>query len=165
MASISISYLLSLAAILLLGACSPDRGTEKQASSDAFPPEAAGIGAEAIEAVLARDAALGGARNHAPETGPIADAIRVYVEGLDAIDFSRCPPEFAAAFRRHREAWRASLPFFERFGDHRGEMHDVFEEIRATDDATRYELEGVEKRIWDTWAEVEAAMTTGAADG
>jgi hypothetical protein len=113
--------------------------------------------ADAIDRVLERDRVIGAERNRAPEQAPLADAVRRYVAGIDAIDFGGCPPEFTEAFRRHRDAWEASIVFFERFDGLRGEMHDVFDEIRRGDDDVRAELHRIEDRIWQTWDEVEAA--------
>lgn len=76
---------------------------------------------------------------------------------LDSIDFSECPIEFAKAFERHRDAWEGSIPFFERFGHLRGELHELFEQIRNIDEATEAALKAHENQIWGTWAEVEAA--------
>ena len=50
-----------------------------------------------------------------------------------------------------------SRSFFKSFPDLRGEMHDLFNEIRKRDEKTKTKLESVEKEIWGTWAEVENA--------
>lgn len=112
--------------------------------------------AACVARVLARDNELGKARNHAPETAPLAEAVARYVEGLDGLDFTGCPPAFAAAFSRHRDAWKESAPFFEDFAGLRGEMHDLFDEIRSRDEPGK-RLRALEDRIWGTWAEVEEA--------
>lgn len=111
----------------------------------------------AMEAVFAADSAMGARRNHAPETDSLAAAVETYVRDLETLDFSVCPPEFARAFAGHREAWRQSLPFWRRFPDLRGEMHDLIEEIRRQEPEQEAELDSVLKQIWDTWGEVEAA--------
>ncbi|MDX1741261.1 MAG: hypothetical protein R3178_08215 [Rhodothermales bacterium] len=110
----------------------------------------------AIYDVLAIDSELGIIRNSATETKPLSTAIRNYVSALDTVDFSACPEDFTEAFRYHRNAWEESIPFFEPFGDLRGEMHDLFEEIRDQSMDTRDALERVEVPIWDSWREVEA---------
>ena len=43
-----------------------------------------------------------------------------------------------------------------RFPDLRGEMHELFEEIRGQSVEHRDDLERTEVPIWDTWREVEA---------
>jgi hypothetical protein len=86
----------------------------------------------------------------------LTTSIREYVAAIDGLDFSSCPESFTEAFRRHRDAWNDSLPFFERFPEMRGEMHDLFDELRD-DEGTQLQLEAIDKQIWDTWGEVEAA--------
>lgn len=119
--------------------------------------------ADAVRSVLAQDDSLGTARNHAPETMPLTQSIRDYVAGLEAIDFSGCPEDFTTAFARHRAAWERSVDFFASFDELRGEMHDLFEQIRQGDADTRTRLESVEEDIWGTWAEVEAAARRAGA--
>ena len=84
--------------------------------------------------------------------------IEAYARGLEGLDFGGCPEEFVDAFAEHREAWRASVPFFERHADLRGELHDVFETIRGYGGDEQAQLERHEEAIWSTWAEVEAAQ-------
>ena len=114
-----------------------------------------------VARVLADDDRLGAARNHAPESGPIARAAADYADALDALDFASCPPAFVAAFRRHAEAWRLTARFLTAFPDARGEMHAVFKALKARPDGAA--LADYEKAIWDSWAEVEAA-TPSAPD-
>lgn len=113
--------------------------------------------AQAIAVVLAEDSRLGAARNEATQTQPIGQVVREYVAGLDAIDLQYCPPEFVTALRRHRDAWHDSIEFFDQFGAYRGELHDVFDMIRAEDQTALEGLEKVESAIWSTWEEVEKA--------
>ncbi|MCP4202310.1 MAG: hypothetical protein GY769_10285 [bacterium] len=108
--------------------------------------------------MLAEDTELGGVRNHAPESMPLAEAVRAYVEGLDEIDFGECPPDFATAFKRHRDAWRDSIEYFEQYDEMRGELHGLFDAIRELGDDARIRMESIEKSIWGTWSEVEAAV-------
>jgi hypothetical protein len=110
----------------------------------------------AMQNVLAIDDKLGSARNHASETSSLEDAVREYVTALDAVDFTGCPPDFVEAFSAHRDAWEEALPFLEQFPEMRGEMHSLFEKLKA-DPMTNPEIETLDKRIWDTWADVEAA--------
>jgi hypothetical protein len=126
-------------------------------------PSPSDNGTSAVARVLQQDDVLGTQRNHACETAPLAQAVRDYVRGLAALDFSGCPDDFVDAFTRHREAWEASIPFFEAYHDLRGEMHDLFEQIRDRDPSTKAELEELEAGIWGTWAEVEAAIERTSA--
>lgn len=138
-----------VATLLAFGACSSG-ASRGQATS----PNAA---REAIRSVLARDSELGRMRNHAPESAPVAEAVETYVRELATIDFEGCPPDFEAAFARHRTAWRDSIDFLAGFDELRGEMHDLFDAIRARGGSDRAELEDLERAIWSTWADVEAA--------
>ncbi len=119
----------------------------------------------AIYDVLSIDSELGIIRNQATETRSLAAAIREYVASIDSVDFGACPADFAEAFRAHRNAWEESIPFFERFPDLRGEMHELFEQIRRQSVDVRDELERTEVPIWDTWREVEAVAADHGAIG
>lgn len=112
----------------------------------------------AMTRVLEADSHLGAIRNHNVETMPIAEAIRRYVEGLDALELDHCPDEFVRALQNHREAWNQSIAFFEQFSELRGELHEVFEMIRARDEASSDGLQKAEAEIWSTWTEVEEAV-------
>jgi predicted enzyme related to lactoylglutathione lyase len=116
-----------------------------------------------MQAVLAQDKALGSIRDRASESGPLADAAQAYVVAIDALDFSECPPEFVEAFRTHREAWQDAVPMLERFPQLRGEMHDLFDQLKQDPD-TRSDMEALDKRIRDTWAEVEATTAVGQGE-
>lgn len=147
-------------AALLTSACAsapPAPGGEARAGEELSPE------ATAIARVLAADDEAGRRRNHACESAPLTEAIEAYLDELEALDYDGCPEEFAAAFRRHRQAWRDSLGLFGRYRQLRGEMHELFERIRAQDAAA---LEAVEAEIWGTWDEVEtAARRHGAIPG
>ena len=127
------------------------------------PPSERARGVAAIRAVLEEDRALGARRNRAPESGSLAAAVRAYVEGLDAIDFGDCPADFTEAFTLHRDAWHRSIGFFAEHGDLRGELHELFDEIRESSPDARERLEGHEGAIRDTWADVEAAVARNGA--
>lgn len=118
---------------------------------------------EAIGRVLEEDSELGAQRNQAPHSGSLAAAVRAYVRGLDAIDFEGCPPDFTEAFERHRDAWHESIAFFDEHGDLRGELHELFDEIRRSSPEARNRLEAHEQAILDTWSEVEAAAVRHGA--
>lgn len=112
----------------------------------------------AIEEVIQADAELGKIRNHAPEVMPIHLAIENYASSLRDLDFSNCPADFETAFVMHIEAWESSVDYFMEFTELRGEMHQLFEEIRAMNIVNKNRLEAVEKPIWDTWADVETSL-------
>jgi hypothetical protein len=141
---------LAFATALLCG-CGGEAPTPENAAAANEPARVC------IESVLAEDSELGKVRNHAPETAPIAESARAYVQGLHGLDFTNCPAAFAEAFARHRAAWEASIVFFEAHGERRGEMHDVFDAIRAVGGETAATLRAHESEIWGTWSEVEAA--------
>ncbi len=119
--------------------------------------------AEAIQIVLSADEQLGARRNQACKDIPVSTAIRQYVAGIDSLDFSACPEDFSTAFRRHRDAWAASVDYFAQFDNLRGEMHALFETIAEGDSAQAAGYDRAMKAIMDTWSEVEAAARRNAA--
>ena len=114
--------------------------------------------AEAIRAVIEQDHQLGTARNNASNNAPIARAVAKYVAGLDALDLHRCPADFVVALKRHRDAWHDSIEFFDQYAELRGELHDVFDAIRAKGETHRTMLAAIEADLWGTWEEVEKVM-------
>ena len=111
---------------------------------------------EAIKKVIAADEAIGKVRNHACEKISLAETIQHYTDGLAAIDYSYCPEDFKKAFAKHRKAWLLLIPFVEKYPDMRGEMHDLFDQLEKGKDGETFKL--MVNAVWDTWAEVEAAM-------
>jgi hypothetical protein len=137
--------------LLLLGAIIGCRTTLE-------PDTAAPEERSAMSEVMAEDAVLGRERNHDPERMAIAEAVRRYVRGLGAIDYSGCPPDFVDAFAMHRLAWVDLVSALEPFGQMRGEMHDVLDEIDALQDARAAHVRELVAAVWSTWAEVEASL-------
>ncbi|HXV76571.1 MAG TPA: hypothetical protein VD788_09645 [Candidatus Polarisedimenticolaceae bacterium] len=118
---------------------------------------AAAAAADCVERVLRQDGELAAVRNHAPKQMPLADAVGNYVAGLAGLDFSGCPAGFTDAFARHRSAWFDAVEFLGSYDTMRGEMHDLFEQIRAESPDAAARLSAHEQAIWSTWAEVESA--------
>jgi len=112
----------------------------------------------AIRRVLAADAALSDARNHAPERGSMGDAMRAYVAGLDRLDLAGCPDDFRAALRAHRDAWAAAADALEPYAALRGEMHAVLERIAAAGTPESAAVAAAIDAVWGTWGAVEAAL-------
>lgn len=135
LASISIGYSILVAAICL--------------RPDPIPFDLA------ISDILDHDARIGKIRNHACENQPLSTTVTDYVEAMREIDFSKAPNDFTEAFEQHIAAWEHSIPFMQQFPDLRGEMHDLFEEIRSSSATNQSTLEDHEKEIWGTWAEIE----------
>ncbi|MGI9517810.1 MAG: DUF6265 family protein [Pirellulaceae bacterium] len=113
--------------------------------------------ADAILNVYAMDALLARQRDQLPHDSTLEIAVRSYVRGLDTIDFSECPDDFAKAYREHRDAWAASEEFFAQCDELHGEMHQLLDQIREAGGAKAEELEKHWGAIFDTWARVEAA--------
>mgnify|MGYP007073270431 CR=1 FL=1 len=109
-----------------------------------------------IQRIIDADNVLGKTRNHACETISMAETIQNYADGMAKLDFRGCPPDFAKAFERHRQAWIDMIPLVEKYPDMRGEMHVLFDQLEKGPDAETFKP--LLKAIWDTWAEVEAAM-------
>lgn len=107
---------------------------------------------EAIRHVLDVDRVIARQRDLSTDTVSLATAVATYVRGIDAIDFTGCPPEFVAAFRRHRDAWESAIPYLETHAELRGEMHVLFDRLRAEEPVA---LAAVLRPIMSTWDEVE----------
>lgn len=146
LATLTWSVLLALS--ILTTACRSASHT--QASRAITSPE------DCIQHIIALDDSLGRIRNYACETISMAATIRNYAEGMKKADFRQCPPEFSAAFERHRQAWLNMIPLVEKYPDMRGEMHVLFNQLELGKDAATFNP--LLKNIWDTWAQVEAAM-------
>lgn len=107
--------------------------------------------------ILEMDRILGKQRDLVCQHASAATAVRAYLIGLDVVDFQACPQEFVAAFRAHRNAWEQSIPFLEDHDSLRGEMHDLFDQIRQLGDEQRTRLDKHVREITETWAVVEKA--------
>lgn len=105
---------------------------------------------------IALDDSLGRARNYACERISLSETIREYVAGMEKIDFGACPTDFSEGFRQHIAAWSALLPLTDKHADLRGEMHVLFKQLESGPEGEAFKA-GV-KKVWDTWALVEAAI-------
>lgn len=106
--------------------------------------------------VIALDDSLGKVRNRACQTISLSETIRQYADGMEKISYRGCPSDFTEAFRKHREAWLALIPVTDQYPGLRGEMHVLFKQLESGEHAERFKP--LVKTVWDTWAEVEAAM-------
>ena len=113
---------------------------------------------QAIRSVLARDELIGKERNLNPHRMSLAESVRQYVEGMEAIDTSDCPDDFTRAFRRHQAAWVDLEQPLEQYGDLRGEMHDLFDIIEGPDNPGAEDFKPLVANIWSTWEEVQASL-------
>ena len=109
-----------------------------------------------MDAVIEADANLGSLRNHACETTSLSLTIQSYTNGLEALDYSSCPPDFEEGFRLHIQAWKDLIPLVTPYDSLRGEMHDLFAIIEQQPDSIRF-IDGVDE-VWSTWALIEKAM-------
>ncbi|MBK7938656.1 MAG: hypothetical protein IPJ82_16920 [Lewinellaceae bacterium] len=106
--------------------------------------------------VIVLDDSLGKARNRACQTVSLSETIRQYADGMEKISYRGCPSDFTEAFRKHREAWLALIPVTDQYPGLRGEMHVLFKQLESGEHAERFKP--LVETVWDTWAEVEAAM-------
>jgi hypothetical protein len=139
---------------LLISTLSNCQQSGQKSSSLTGPAGTEAPSAEAIRIIMAADEKLGDIRNHACEDTTLAETVRRYVAGLAALDFSRCPEDFTAAFRAHRDAWEATISFFDQFGELRGEMHELLETIEQGEKAPA--LQSYIRPVWDTWGKVDS---------
>ncbi|KAA3625396.1 MAG: hypothetical protein DWQ02_21840 [Bacteroidetes bacterium] len=106
-----------------------------------------------IELTLKMDDSLGTVRNHACETISLSATIDQYVKELQSLDYKGCPDSFINSFDNHLDAWTKMIPLTDKYPGLRGEMHVLFDEIKAGTDSVEFNQKL--KAIWDTWAEVE----------
>ncbi|GJM34220.1 MAG: hypothetical protein DHS20C18_32210 [Saprospiraceae bacterium] len=111
---------------------------------------------ECINQVIALDDSLGKVRNYACETISLSETIQHYVDGMHQLNYRHCSKAFSTAFKKHRDTWVAMLAVTDHYPDLRGEMHVLFDQLETSDHAD--EFKSLLQTIWDTWAEVEAAM-------
>ena len=109
-----------------------------------------------IEHIISVDDSIGKIRNYNCEKISLSATIRIYTSGLEELDFSACPEDFTVAFNAHIQAWKDMTTLTDKYLRLRGEMHDLFDEIEAGEDAE--EFKPLLDNIWSTWAEIEKAM-------
>ncbi len=131
-------------------ACFNNKQNKNESTTTSLTPR------NCIQQIIAIDDSLGTLRNHACENIPLAETIRNYADGLSQLNYNNCPPAFNKAFEKHWTAWREMIPLVEKYPEMRGEMHDLFDQIKMTKDSVTFNP--LLNDIWDTWAEVEAAM-------
>ncbi len=107
-----------------------------------------------IETILKKDDSLGTLRNHGSETVSLSETIKNYSKALKRLDFSSCPEGFSKAFDEHISAWNQMLSVTDKYPDLRGELHDIFDQIKTTPDSMVFETRL--KAIWDTWESIDS---------
>ena len=112
---------------------------------------------QAMQRVLQADQKLGANRNTQCKTDSLGTTIENYVREMKQVNLDDCPPRFKTALLKHLDAWKQSIDFFNSHNQLRGEMHDLFNQIRQVDDSEAQQLKQAEDEIWSTWSEVEAA--------
>lgn len=142
------TFTATLLGILLFSCQQPTHPVQKTTHSQSSK--------DCMTRVIALDDSLGKARNHACEKISLSETIRQYADGLEKISYKDCPRDFKTGFRKHREAWLALIPITDQYPDLRGEMHVLFKQIESGKHAAQFKP--LVKSVWDTWAEVEAAM-------
>ncbi|UNZ00015.1 hypothetical protein MQE36_06610 [Zhouia spongiae] len=106
-----------------------------------------------IDRVLLADSQLGKKRNHECEQISLTQTIDNYVKGLREVDFGNCPLEFERAFEKHIAAWVEMTKVTDRYSGLRGEMHDLFDQIKQTKDSVQFDKSL--KEIWRSWEVIE----------
>jgi len=109
-----------------------------------------------VKMIIADDDSLGTVRNNACKEISLSQTIINYTASLKSLDFSNCPKPFSDAFKSHIKAWNKMLVETDNYPEFRGEMHDIFDQIKAGPDSTKFKI--LEAEIWSTWSAVEDAM-------
>jgi hypothetical protein len=108
-----------------------------------------------ITAVIAADEVAGKTRNHACERQSLSLTIVDYERAIRNFDYRDCPDEFSQAMFLHADAWKVLLPIVQQFPNMRGEMHDLFSELKSGPGGEEFSL--LVDEVWATWADVEEA--------
>lgn len=111
---------------------------------------------ECIKEAISLDSSLGARRDKASRHVALGQSIRDYIKGMEAISFTGCPQAFTTAFKNHIAAWQDLLPLADKHPELRGELHELFTQLEKGPDGEEFKRRL--KAVWDTWAEVEAAM-------
>lgn len=110
-----------------------------------------------IDFIIEKDEYLGSKRNHDCETNSLSYAVNAYIDGLEELNYDNCPSGFKSSFSSHISAWKEIIPVLDQYDSLRGEMHDLFDEIKRGKDSST--LNQKEALIWSTWEEVERYLT------
>ena len=110
-------------------------------------------GSVCVKMILEKDSELGSKRNHDCESTSLSNTIDIYTQALSDLDFSDCPSSFSQAFQEHINAWIEMKEVTDGYPDLRGEMHDLFDQIRQTKDSTQFKIRL--NMIWSTWESIE----------
>ena len=137
--------------LLLVTSCG-----ESKLNNNENNPDAKNITDDCIKMIITADDSLGSVRNNACREISLSQTIINYTAGLESLDFSNCPKPFSDAFQSHIKAWNNMLKETDNYPDLRGEMHDLFDQIKAGSDSTKFKI--LEAEIWSTWSAVEEAM-------
>jgi len=105
-----------------------------------------------IKNIIAQDELLGKVRNNICKTQSLSKAISDYTQGMRHLILVGCPQEFNDAFETHIVAWENMIPIADKYPEERGEMHDIFDRIKAKSDK---DFDDQLQSIWDSWAQVE----------
>ncbi len=135
-----------LGLMLLLTSCNTNVNKESNESEAANPTSC-------IDLIIQMDDSLGTIRNHACESIPLSETIENYVQSIRKLDFEDCPEKFSKAFEQHMDAWTNMISLTDQHPDLRGEMHELFDELKVSADSVEFNQKL--QVIWDTWGEVE----------
>jgi hypothetical protein len=106
-----------------------------------------------VEQILLMDDSLGTVRNHACEKISLSESIDNYVQGFESLDYEACPQFFRHAFGQHLDAWKDMMPITNKHPELRGEMHELFDQLKESADSAVFNRKL--KKIQDTWTLVE----------
>lgn len=108
---------------------------------------------ECIDNVLKLDDSLGKLRNIECKQITLSKSIKNYTKALSNLDYTSCPEVFSKTFNQHIIAWNNMIEITDKYSTHRGEMHDLFDQIEISKDSTQFKV--LLKDIWNTWDNIE----------
>jgi hypothetical protein len=127
---------------------------------DSAAPETSGphniIERNCMSRIIVFDDSLGRIRNHASEKIDLSTTIKQYLKSCRAMNYKNCPLAFNAAIEKHYAAWEKMLPLTNKYPDLRGEMTQLFKQLKTREHAQ--EFIPLEKAIIDTWVDIDAVL-------
>jgi len=129
-------------------------------SCDSAAPEQSGphnpLQRNCMSRIIVFDDSLGRIRNHACEKIDLSTTIKQYLKSCRAMNYKECPVAFNAAIEKHYAAWDNMLPLTDKYPDLRGEMTQLFKQLKTGEHAQ--EFIPLEKAIIDTWSDIDAVL-------
>ena len=118
----------------------------------------------AVEQVLIVHSDLAKQRDLGSKNASLESAISQYTNRSSEFDLKDCPKDFRTAIQNHIQVWKDSQSYFSQYSDLRGELHDLFAEIKSQNPESNAELLALEHRIQASKERVEKCLYAAKKD-